>query len=254
MNASLLRSPDREAKPRGISRWPSPPAAKPRALRYLLDLEGTQRFIGTGPALGVGQLLRASLARAGAQHPEEQRELAVGAGPIRPIRLVTTRGELETLAADLLRETVVALDVETTLFDRELCTLQVGTGDYNAIVDVLAVRDLEPLVPFLESTTILKLIHNATFERSVLARINLPLTNILDTLTASRRLRGKRIDGGHGLAAVCARELGRTLDKSEQKSDWTRRPLSARQVAYAALDVEVLVDLYNGCFAAAALL
>jgi ribonuclease D len=82
------------------------------------------------------------------------------------------------------------------------------------------------------------------FERSVLSRLNLSLVNVFDTLTASRRIRGKRIDGGHGLAAVCERELGRTVDKTEQTSDWTRRPLSERQVAYAALDGEVLLDLH----------
>ena len=47
--------------------------------------------------------------------------------------------------------------------------------------------------------------------------------------------------GGHGLAAVCRREL----DKSHQISDRTRRPLTDAQVAYAALDVEVLVQLFD---------
>jgi ribonuclease D len=35
------------------------------------------------------------------------------------------------------------------------------------------------------------------------------------------------------------------LDKSQQISDWTRCPLSEAQIAYAALDVEVLVQLYE---------
>ena len=50
--------------------------------------------------------------------------------------------------------------------------------------------------------------------------------------------------GGHSLKSVCERELGILLDKSEQVSDWSRRPLSERQVAYAALDAEVLLQLY----------
>lgn len=49
--------------------------------------------------------------------------------------------------------------------------------------------------------------------------------------------------GGHSLAMVCERELGLLLDNCEQTSDWTRRPLSAAQLAYAALDVEVLLEL-----------
>ena len=45
------------------------------------------------------------------------------------------------------------------------------------------------------------------------------------------------------MKAVCKRELGIELDKGEQVSDWRRRPLTRRQVAYAAMDVETLLDL-----------
>ena len=44
---------------------------------------------------------------------------------------------------------------------------------------------------------------------------------------------------------VCERELGIELDKTEQTSDWSARPLSKRQLAYAALDVEVLPSLWD---------
>ncbi len=213
--------------------------------RYLLDIEGAQRFLGAGGGAADEALLRASLARAGTTPPDDGPASEDVARPKRPIRHVTTIAALESLAADLAHAPFAALDVETTLLDRELCTLQVGTADYNAIVDVLAVRDLSALVPFLESDAVQKLIHNAGFERSVLARSNLPLANVFDTMTASRRLRGKRVEGGHDLAAVCKRELGITLDERPQRSDWTRRPLTEQQVRYAAMDVEVLVDLHD---------
>src|SRR5690606_38108906 len=92
---------------------------------------------------------------------------------------------------------------------------------------------------------VVKVIQNATFERSVLGRYGVPLAGVVDTLRVSRKLRGSKIDGGHSLKAVCARELGIALDKSEQVSDWSQRPLSQRQVAYAALDAEVLLRLYE---------
>ena len=78
----------------------------------------------------------------------------------------------------------------------------------------------------------------------MLQRSNISLANVFDTLVASRRIRG-RLAGGHSLAAVCRRELDKVLDKTQQVSDWTRRPLTDAQVAYAALDVEVLVQLYE---------
>jgi ribonuclease D len=147
------------------------------------------------------------------------------------------------LCAQLETRNFITLDVETTLFDRDLCLIQVGTDDLNAVIDARAPIDLEPLARIFESPKVVKVIHNATFERSVLQRVNIALANVFDTLAASRRIRGKQ-PGGHSLAAVCRRELDKVIDKAQQVSDWTRRPLSAEQLAYAALDVEVLVPLY----------
>lgn len=70
------------------------------------------------------------------------------------------------------------------------------------------------------------------------------LDGVYDTLAESRRRR-PGIEGGHSLKAVCQRELGLAMDKTEQTGDWARRPLSDAQVAYAALDASVLVDLFE---------
>ena len=218
--------------------------------RYLLDLDGTRAFLTGRPGLeGAAQLLREALAHtapgsvAPAEAPEAPRTGT--AQPARPIRYIATQDALLELVRDLQREPIVALDVETTLVDRDLCTLQLGTPAFNAIVDATAITDLEPLAAILDQGDIVKVIHDASFERSVLGRLNLSITNVFDTLATSRRLRGRTIDGGHSLAACCRRELGLELDKSEQTSDWTRRPLTARQLAYAALDVEVLIALHG---------
>ncbi len=70
------------------------------------------------------------------------------------------------------------------------------------------------------------------------------IRNIFDTLSVSRQRR-QGAQEGHNLSAVCRRELGLELDKSYQASDWTIRPLSQAQIDYAALDVEVLIDLHG---------
>ncbi len=75
-----------------------------------------------------------------------------------------------------------------------------------------------------------------------MGRYGLPLKHVFDTCAESRKQRGK-VDGGHNLEAVCARELGIELDKTDQTSDWTRRPLAEHQVAYAAVDAEVMLDV-----------
>ena len=77
----------------------------------------------------------------------------------------------------------------------------------------------------------------------MLGRYGVAIENVFDTLTASRQLR--RQHPRHNIKEVCLRELGVEMDKSEQTSDWSRRPLSARQLGYAALDEEVLVRLFS---------
>ena len=42
-----------------------------------------------------------------------------------------------------------------------------------------------------------------------------------------------------------AQQLGLALDKSEQCSDWARRPLEPNQFTYAALDARILIDVYG---------
>ena len=50
---------------------------------------------------------------------------------------------------------------------------------------------------------------------------------------------------GHSLRELYARELGMELDEREQAGDWSRRPLTETQVAYAALDAKVLLRLHE---------
>lgn len=192
----------------------------------LVDLDGARALLGLPPLT------------------QAERYSVETATPRRPIVLVNDAAALSALAAALVDQPVVALDVETTLTDHRLCLLQLGTPLENYLVDPLAVSDLTPLSSLLSSTKTTKIIHNASFERSVLGRLGFTIENVFDTLDESRRRLGAA-GGGHSLLAVARRELDLPLDKVSQTSDWTRRPLTDEQLRYAALDVEVLVDLYR---------
>ena len=109
----------------------------------------------------------------------------------------------------------------------------------------LAVEELAPVTEVLDSAGVLKIIHNASFELSVFCKLSIGIRNIFDTLPTSRRLCGSKASGGHSLGVVCERELGKPFDKTEETLDRKRRRLSRRQVAYAAMDVKVLLPLYN---------
>lgn len=211
--------------------------------RYLLDIDGTRRFLmGEGDHASVADLLREALGRAAASMPELP-PLPEAVRPQNPIRYIDEQAELDALCAELMNETRVGLDVETTLIDRDLCVVQFATDSFNAVIDARAV-DLTPVADLLEAREVMKVIHNASFEVGVFKKLGIRIHNIFDTLPTSRRLRGRKVDGGHGLGAVCERELGREMDKGAQTSDWTRRPLTERQLLYAALDAEVLLPLH----------
>ena len=150
------------------------------------------------------------------------------------------------ICARLNEAPVVALDVETTLEEpRVLCTVQLGVPGQTWIVDALAMKDLGPLKTVMENDAVEIIIHNALFEEQMLGKHGIRITNVFDTLPASRKKHGTKVRGTHKLGDVCERELGVYLDKSNQTSDWTRRPLDPDQLAYAAIDAEVLLDLYD---------
>lgn len=56
---------------------------------------------------------------------------------------------------------------------------------------------------------------------------------------------GGRVKRSAGLSTLCQSLLGKPLDKSMQCSDWQARPLTARQINYAALDSLCLILLFQ---------
>jgi ATP-dependent Lhr-like helicase len=218
---------------------------------YLLDVGGAWRFLSgrtdeAGPTLTA---LRTPPAADAAPAPVVDDEV-VRVRPTLPVEWIGSDGDLRALCGRLRGEARLGLDVETTLTTRALCLVQLSWSGAVALIDVLEIASLEPLAELLAEPTIEKVIHNAAFERSVLGRLGITIEPVVDTLALSRAKHGRKIDGGHGLKAVCARELGVVLDKAEQTSNWARRPLSARQQAYAAVDAEVLLKLREALQAA----
>ncbi len=111
-------------------------------------------------------------------------------------------------------------------------------ADY--IVDPLSIYSLEPLAEVFASPQVEKIFHGADYDLVSLKRgYGFHFANIFDTMVAARILGRKSI----GLAALVAEQLGLQLDKTMQRSDWGRRPLSPQQLAYACHDTRYLIEL-----------
>jgi ATP-dependent helicase Lhr and Lhr-like helicase len=204
---------------------------------FLLDIEGAWRWLGAAVDARQADLAATALRDTPALRP-------IARSPDRALVWVDSAEGLVEAARALEAEQTVGLDVETTLKHRTLCLVQIAGATTTYLIDALAVPSLEPLRGVLADTAVTKLIHNAAFERSVLAQHDLRIEGVVDTLEVSRRVRGRGAEGGHSLKAACARELGLDMSKVEQTSDWSVRPLTASQIEYAALDAEVLRELW----------
>jgi ribonuclease D len=160
-----------------------------------------------------------------------------------PPTLVADAASLAELVARLRDEPAVAFDTESNSFHvyrERVCLLQVSTRTADFIVDPLAV-DPAPLGAVLcdGRATVL---HGADYDVRCLGREwGWRLPRLFDTMAAARRL-GRT---GLGLSALVEHQFGVRLSKTFQRADWGRRPLTAEQLTYAALDTHYLLPIHD---------
>jgi ribonuclease D len=162
--------------------------------------------------------------------------------------------DLEELARACRQSSCVGLDTEfvweRTYYPR-LGIVQVSLDDGSChLIDVPAVGDLRPMGPVLEDVSIVKVLHDAPQDLTILRRETGSFAlNIFDTRIAAGFC-GYR--ASLSLQDLLRSAMEITLSKSETRTDWLRRPLSPRQVAYAVDDVKHLIPLREKLLGAAA--
>ena len=110
-------------------------------------------------------------------------------------------------------------------------------GAGTVLIDPVACPDLSALDSVLADTE--AVLHAASQDLPCLAELGYRPRRLFDTETAGRLLGCPRV----GLATMVESMLGLGLEKTHSAADWSTRPLPDEWLRYAALDVEVLVEL-----------
>jgi ribonuclease D len=155
---------------------------------------------------------------------------------------VTTPAELAAVARRFARARgPVAVDAERASgyrYSHRAYLVQLRReGAGTALIDPLPLGDLSPLAEAIADAE--WVLHAASQDLPCLAEIGMRPARLFDTELAARLAGFERV----GLAALTEQLLGFALEKHHSAADWSTRPLPAAWLAYAALDVELLLDL-----------
>lgn len=162
------------------------------------------------------------------------------------MKTITTTKELAEAAEALSRHEVITVDTEfmrESTFWPVLCLIQMAAPGIEALVDPLTDGiDLAPFFKLMADEKVLKVFHAARQDVEIIYhRAGVIPHPIFDTQVAAMVC-------GYGDSvsydALVRKTTGGEIDKSHRFTDWSRRPLSDKQLAYALADVTHLRDVH----------
>ena len=163
------------------------------------------------------------------------------------MEIITTTGELNALCDALRGDEYVTVDTEfmrESTFWPELCLIQIAGHKRQAIIDPLADGiDLAGFFALMADERVLKVFHAARQDVEIIWYLGKVIpTPMFDTQVAAMVCGfGDQV----GYEALVRKLADAQIDKSSRFTDWSRRPLSEKQLAYAMSDVTHLRDVYE---------
>ncbi|MHA7970600.1 ribonuclease D [Rhizobium sp. CAU 1783] len=160
--------------------------------------------------------------------------------------MIETTAALEEACIQLAKSDFITIDTEflrETTFWPELCLIQMASPDVEVIVDPLAKGlDLAPFFALMADSSVIKVFHAARQDIEIIFHLgNLIPHPIFDTQVAAMVC-------GFGDSVSYDQLVQKVknvhIDKTSRFTDWSRRPLSDKQLDYALADVTHLRDVY----------
>jgi ribonuclease D len=163
-----------------------------------------------------------------------------------PYRFLQQAVEINRYLQTLQAEPRLAIDLEADslyAYPEKVCLVQISTPTANTILDPLSGGDgMEALGALLSSPSITKAFHGGDYDIRLLKKqYGFRVHNVVDTMIAAELIGRARV----GLADLLAEEFGLQLNKHYQRANWSKRPLEAQMLRYAALDTAYLLPLWG---------
>ena len=163
------------------------------------------------------------------------------------MRIIDTTAGLAELCTALAQDAFVTVDTEfmrERTYWPELCLIQIAGEEHEAIIDPMAPDiDLKPFFALMADEDVLKVFHAARQDIEIIHHLGGIIPHpLFDTQIAAMVCGfGDQI----GYEAIVNRLAGAHVDKSSRFTDWARRPLTDKQLAYALSDVTHLRVVYG---------
>jgi ribonuclease D len=159
---------------------------------------------------------------------------------------ITTESQLDALVRRLAEHDSLGFDTEFVsehTYRSQLCLIQVAAPGVLAVIDTLAIPELDPFWRLLTDPARTTIVHAGREEMGfILHAIGERPANLFDVQLASGL-----VDHEYpaGYAALVRRLLNVPTNKGETRTDWRRRPLSDSQLDYALDDVRHLEPMWR---------
>lgn len=159
---------------------------------------------------------------------------------------INTNAALQDYCQHLRQCDVIALDTEflrVRTFYPKPGLFQVNDGENIALIDPLAITQWECFSAILADPNIVKVLHACDEDIELFHHfLAVEPVNIFDTQVAAAFC---GYDFCMGYQRLVAAMFNVDIEKGESRSDWMQRPLSDKQIHYAAVDVHYLIDIYR---------
>jgi ribonuclease D len=159
--------------------------------------------------------------------------------------LINNKKALELAVVNMANADIIAIDTESsgyfTYYSR-VCLIQITVKGKNYLIDPLSQVDVKILNNIFNSPDVIKLFHSAVDDIKALKRdFGFEFQNIADTMYSSKLLGMEH----NSLNYLVEYYHNIKMSKTEQKSNWEKRPLDREQLQYAALDTAYLESIWE---------